>query len=103
MTIFKLITFLTLKKFKEKRQKIAEFLEEYVEKKAVPKDQQKIFLYKLKEMVCSLGEKTINGTFEGLQGIKNLLKQLKLPYEIKNKQERIGKDRQTVWEVVRLK
>ena len=92
-----------LKKFKEKRQKIAEFLEEYVEKKAVPKDQQKIFLYKLKEMVCSLGEKTINGTFEGLQGIKNLLKQLKLPYEIKNKQERIGKDRQTVWEVVRLK
>ena len=92
-----------LKVFKEKCQKIAEFLEEYVERGALPKDQQKIFLDKLKEMVYSLGEKTINGTFEGLQGIKNLLKQLKLPYEIKNKQERSGKDRKTVWYVDRLK
>lgn len=88
-----------LKKFKEKRQKIADFLQIYEEKGALDEALRDEFCKEIKELFCSIYKEKIKSDSVSLQTIKNLLLKYNFSYDIEYKQRGSGKDRKTVWYV----
>ena len=88
-----------LKKFKEKRQKIADFLQIYEEKGPLDEALRAEFCKEIKELFCSIYKEKIKSDPVSLPTIKNLLLKYNFSYDIEYKQRGSGKDRKTVWYV----